>query len=258
VDRGVTSDGSFPGAGPAAAGAGAGAGEPRPPAAAATRATLPVAVAREIARAGTLLDLGDRAGARRLVRRLLDTAPAAALQDLADVAADLGLTTGAAEEPPARPDGPRWVPPSQLRVYRRPPPSPSRRRGGGVAAAARDHAERRHVDNAPTRAERPVGYGLDYDRAAVPSLRGAPCLGCGVERSRADHARGDGLCEGCTDDGLTTEVAIAARAEGVLARHGAQARAELRRWWSQLDRGQPREALARWVAAHAAGLPDDR
>ena len=44
-----------------------------------------------MARAGELLDLGDRTGARRIVRRVLDQADPELLGELADLSTDLGL-----------------------------------------------------------------------------------------------------------------------------------------------------------------------
>ncbi|WP_337832842.1 hypothetical protein [Pseudonocardia sp. TMWB2A] len=54
---------------------------------------------------------------------------------------------------------------------------------------------------------------LDYDLAAVPPMRGLPCVACGVERSATDQRRAvnDGLCQDCREDGT---LGIAVQADG--------------------------------------------
>jgi hypothetical protein len=72
--------------------------------------SMPPELACEMARAGELLDLGDRVGARRIVRRVLDRAALELLAELAGLATDLGLGAedlGAAAVRRAL----RWVPP---------------------------------------------------------------------------------------------------------------------------------------------------
>ena len=215
----------------------------------------PPPVARALARAAALLDRGDRAGARRVARRVLDQAAPSALAALADLVAVRRLLADehGADVPPR--DVVRWVPPTRARVRRTAPRRCPATHGDGDVAASY-LAERGGVDDVPDRSEPAPGYTLDYDRAAVAPVRGAACLGCGVERSRADRVRGDGLCEGCREDGQTTEAVLTVRCEAVLARHGRGARAVLRTLWIRLDPG-PRAVLAAWVAAQAGRVPAD-
>jgi hypothetical protein len=56
--------------------------------------------------------LGDRVGARRFVRRVFDTAPAAALGQLADLVTDLGSAEEDLGTAAVRPGEVRWVAPS--------------------------------------------------------------------------------------------------------------------------------------------------
>ena len=53
-------------------------------AAAPAAAAVPAQLAQDLARAGALLNRGDRAGARRVVRRVFDNAAPALLAELAD------------------------------------------------------------------------------------------------------------------------------------------------------------------------------
>lgn len=116
----------------------------------------------------------------------------------------------------------------------------ARRRPGAVAtrqgtpqarrsqrATDHDTATRRYFDERTDPAEvtdEQSDYAqLDYDRAAVPPMRGLGCVACGVERSTRDQqrTRDDGLCEDCRDRG-TAGVAIltatATRADVLIAR----------------------------------------
>jgi hypothetical protein len=216
---------------------------------------VPPPLAQELGRAGELLGRGDRVGARRPVRRVFDTAPAAALGQLADLgSAEEDLGTAAVRRGEVR-----WVAPSSVTVRPTgPQPGASQRaarRTNAGAVAASYLTERGGVDDVRERDSRPAGYGIDYDLAAVPPLRGSACLGWGLERSRADQARGDVLCEGCREDGLTTESAMAGRGAAILARDGARARVALRALWRRLDAGRPWQALAAWVAANDRRVP---
>ncbi|MFC6094942.1 hypothetical protein [Saccharothrix lopnurensis] len=60
------------------------------------------------------------------------------------------------------------------------------------------------VDDTPTRAERPIAYELDYDRAAVADMRTRPCVWCAGERAVMDVYT-DRVKSGHGDDGLCTE-----------------------------------------------------
>ena len=84
--------------------------------------SMPPELACDMARAGELLDLGDRVGARRIVRRVLDRAAPELLGELADLATDLGLGEEDLGTAAVRRDDVRWVPPT--RVRRRPAPAP--------------------------------------------------------------------------------------------------------------------------------------
>jgi hypothetical protein len=50
------------------------------------------------------------------------------------------------------------------------------RRTNAGAVVASYLTERGGVDDAPEKDSRPAGYGIDYDLAAVPPLRGSACL----------------------------------------------------------------------------------
>ena len=101
--------------------------------------SMPPEPACEMARAGGRLDLGDRVGARRIVRRVLDRAALELLAGLADLATDLGLgeeDLGTAAVRRAL----RWVPP---RGWAAPDPGAGPRRAGGPAQhLAAGHAVR--------------------------------------------------------------------------------------------------------------------
>jgi hypothetical protein len=102
--------------------------------------SMPPEPACEMARAGERLDLGDRVGARRIVRRVLDRAAPELLAELAGLAADLGLGEGDLGTAAVR-RALRWVPPT--RVRRRPFPAPGLCRAGGPAQhLAAGHAVR--------------------------------------------------------------------------------------------------------------------
>jgi hypothetical protein len=194
VDRGVTAHGSLTAQAPPPVGS-----------------SMPPELAADMARAGELLDLGDLIGARRIVRRVLDRATPALLGELADLVTDLGL----GEEDPTPAAGRRAevlyrVPPRGSAVRISPVPAPGlaqlpgprgtwptragrgRGRDGGYEAASYA-ATRGGVDDAPEQAERPDGYTIDYDRAALDGLRAAACLGCHLERTPADVGRGEGV-----------------------------------------------------------------
>ena len=103
--------------------------------------------------------------------------------------------------------------------------SPQPRRG--QRATDNDTASRRYfderVDPAEDTDEQSDYQQLDYDLAAVPPMRGLPCVACGVERSTRDQQRShdDGLCEDCREDGtagVAIRTATATRAEVLIAR----------------------------------------
>ncbi|SFO44224.1 hypothetical protein SAMN05216207_105911 [Pseudonocardia ammonioxydans] len=88
-------------------------------------------------------------------------------------------------------------------------------------AARRYFAER--VDPTEDTDQQSDYQQLDYDLAAVPPMRGLPCVACGVERSTRDQQRAsdDGLCEDCRDSGtagVPILPATATRAAVLIAR----------------------------------------
>ncbi|ALL79693.1 hypothetical protein AD006_31545 (plasmid) [Pseudonocardia sp. EC080610-09] len=100
---------------------------------------------------------------------------------------------------------------------------------------------------------------LDYDRAAVPPMRGLPCVACGVERPTRDQqrTRDDGLCEDCRDSGTsgvpilpataTRADVLAARCDYIAATSHttAERNARLNRDWRCL-RTADRFTIADW------------
>ena len=81
-------------------------------------------------------------------------------------------------------------------------------------------------------------------------------MGCHLERTPADVARGDGVCADCRADGLGRDP-IVVRCEAILAaavRRGPWARRELRRLWNAADAAD-RATITAWVAAHDARDP---
>jgi hypothetical protein len=128
-------------------------------------------------------------------------------------------------------------------------------------------AQRTEGDDQPRDDDRPDGYALDYDHAAVPALRGTPCVCCWLERSTADQATSrrsdDGLCSECREKarpgipelpaGHTRADAITARCALIAAKyHPDTARAILRNEWYRAQTAQDRATIAAWVQAHTA------
>ncbi|WP_157368081.1 hypothetical protein [Alloactinosynnema sp. L-07] len=176
---------------------------------------------------------------------------------------------------PAIPE-PRWTArtryqaPRDIRTEIRPDarrrrdPDAARRQGRAHAVTDTYIRERGGVDDQPDPTERPIAYALDYDRAALPALRGLPCLHCFVELSEiADHERRDGLCFECHDrgrPGITTPTTNAA--ELLIARcayiaehyHRTAALTLLRREWNQVRDRHARTTITEWVTANAAAI----
>ncbi|MBW0102948.1 hypothetical protein [Pseudonocardia sp. KRD291] len=129
----------------------------------------------------------------------------------------------------------------------------------------RDTTARRYfldrVDPVEDTDEAPRDDRLDYDLAAVPAMRGLPCVACGVERASRDQqrSRDDGLCEDCRDSGRAGVPILsqgASRADVLTARcqhiadssqSTAERDARLRRDWRHL-RTRDRFVVAGWVA----------
>jgi hypothetical protein len=128
-------------------------------------------------------------------------------------------------------------------------------------------AQRTEGDDQPRDDDRPDGYALDYDHAAVPALRGTPCVCCWLERSTADQATSrrsdDGLCFECREKGRPGIPELPAghsRADAITARcaliaakyHPDTARAILRNEWHRTQTAQDRVTIAAWVQANTA------
>ncbi|MFP5070921.1 hypothetical protein ACLFMI_14805 [Pseudonocardia nantongensis] len=122
---------------------------------------------------------------------------------------------------------------AERREYaRRRPSAVATRRGTPQArrsqrATDNDTATRRYfaerVDPAEVTDEQSDYDQLDYDRAAVPPMRGLPCVACGVERATRDRQRthDDGMCEDCRDSGtagMPILPATTSRADVLIAR----------------------------------------
>jgi hypothetical protein len=202
-----------------------------------------------------LIELGQHDAARRECRRLMDSADPETFALIARLAAAVALDRQDAWMPsyPADRDV-RYLPPRELRTHwtARRAPGHEQARDGDVLAAAY-LAERGGVDDTHERPERPVGYSLDYDLAAVPALRGTPCLRCHLERSNVDRARGDGLCQECRDAGHTRASVIQTRCGQIVAGTGEQAQGLLRQAWRRAD-PVDRQTIAAWVRANGAQI----
>jgi hypothetical protein len=115
----------------------------------------------------------------------------------------------------------RWVPPSRVRVRRGPVTTPACTGGDtGIITGYRAETDGPASDDREP-SGRPIGYELDYDLAALHPVRGTTCLSCGLERTRADQGRADGLCGECRDAGHPGIPALPAghtRADAVRAR----------------------------------------
>ena len=129
---------------------------------------------------------------------------------------------------------------------RRRPADP--RRAEGDAAAAAYLSEQSPVPVEQSGWDEPVWGGIDYDLAALTDLRGAPCLGCKLERTRADLANRDGLCTDCRDCGLTRESVIQRYCALVAA--GPHAVQLLRRAWKKANRPTDKAIIAAWAQAN--------
>jgi hypothetical protein len=114
--------------------------------------------------------------------------------------------------------------------------------------------------------------GPDHERMLLDPLYDLPCVGCGFERSLADHppARADrrdphddGLCGECRSDGITgipphhPDERITARAAHIAGtRTPAEALALLRRDWARLPLGA-RLTLSDWVTRRGLAVAAD-
>ena len=218
-----------------------------------------------------LVEHGHRRQALRQARQLLDHTDGDTRAELADLVESLEQQRDADWVPPQRADLTRWVPPSRVRVHRQAPRTPAQRTWTAQATAGREGdaaaavylAERGddddptdHSADGPAAAERPPGYDLDYDLAALAPLRGRPCLNlsCRVERTPADLRMPDGLCRDCRADGHTRASVIADWCAHIAATHpGERARQRLREAWSTArgaDASADRAVITEWVQDH--------
>lgn len=123
------------------------------------------------------------------------------------------------------------------------------------------------VDDQARDEGQPDCYAIDYDRAAVPALRGTPCVCCWLERSTADQNTNgrsdDGLCLDCREKGRpgipelpaghTFGDAVTARCAVIAVKyHPDTARAILRNEWHRAKTETHRATIAEWVEANRA------
>src|SRR4051794_26046673 len=221
----------------------------------------------ELADIDDLVEAGDRRRALSKARRLLDSVDGAAREELADLVATIEETRDAAWEARDTRQPTRWERPRNARI-RRVEPQPARTTGQRAdAQAARylaDQADpvepdRRHPDD-----------GDSYDpeaefAAAVEPLRGAACLGCGIERSSLDRATGDGVCGSCRGNPdpapagtrprqMTVGRRCTAVARQAGPRPGPGLRQRLRQLYAEADPAD-RPLIAEWVAYNDDRIP---
>lgn len=194
-----------------------------------------------------LLDAGKRTAAASALRGLLNRTSPELAAEITERAALQELARERAWVEPRR-DDVRFVPASRVTARRGPRrPADSHRREGDAAAAVY------LTEQSPAPVEQsgwdePVWGGIDYDLAALTDLRGAPCLGCKLERTRADLAHCDGLCTDCRDSGFTRESVIQRYCAVVAA--GPHAVALLRRAWKKADRPTDKAIIVAWATAN--------
>lgn len=148
---------------------------------------------------------------------------------------------------------PRWT---RKTRYQAPRDNAARQDPAIVTAYQR---ERAGIDDAPEQTERPAGYALDYDRAALADIQATPCVRCWLERSTTDYAgqQDDGLCGDCRDkgrpgipalpEGHTRADAINARCAFIATHFPTAAIKLLRRYWQRCTDPADRATIANWV-----------
>ena len=156
---------------------------------------------------------------------------------------------------------PQWSRKTFYRAARDNRPPLRRAEDPEPAIVAAYHVDRAGVDDAPERDERPDGYALDYDRAALAPMRATPCVRCWTERSTVNvtSKQDDGLCDECRDKGrpgipALSEVhsradAIEARCAFIAEHYPALAVKLLRRYWHQCMTDD-RPTIEAWVKRH--------
>lgn len=207
----------------------------------------------------TLLDGGRRKAAASALRYLLRRSSDEVAREIIERATLVELARELDWEPPQRMDV-RFVPATPVerrhvepRLLTRDELAKDRASRAGDAAAAVYLAEQQPapIDD-KTGWDQPVWGNIDYDLAALYDLRGAPCLGCHLERTRADLRNPDGLCVDCREtSGLTRESVIQRDCAAVAERNtGEQAAELLRAAWKKAGRAADKAVIAAWVAEH--------
>jgi hypothetical protein len=214
-----------------------------------------------------LVESGDRRRALSKARRLLDTVDGAAREELADLVASIERTRDSAWEARDTRQPTRWEHPRNAMI-RRVEPQPARTTGQRADAQAA-----RYLADQPDPVEPDCRHPDDdaaYDpeaefAAAVEPLRGAACLGCGIERSSLDRATGDGVCESCRENPdaapvvtrrrqITVGRRCAAVARQAGPRPGPGLRQRLRQLYTEADPAD-RPLIAEWVAYNDNRIP---
>ena len=214
---------------------------------------------QELVGVENLFDGGKRKAAAAALRSLLNRSSDGVAREILQRAAAQELAREINWVPPQRPDV-RHVAPtpverrhSEPRRLTREELNKDRADRAGDAAAAVYLAEQppAPVDD-KTGWDQPVWGDVDYDLAALYDLRGAACLGCRLERTRADLTNPDGLCTECRDtSGLTRAAVIERTCQDVAtANTGDRATEILRDAWSKASRAADKAVIAAWVAAH--------
>jgi|GEM_PF-3835150 len=198
-----------------------------------------------------LLDNGRRKTAAAALRTLLDRADPALSGEIVERAAARELAREAAVALP-RTSTDRYVPAGRVTRRRGDPRAADSSRREGDAAAVTYLAEQGPAPVETSGWNEPIWGDLDYDLAALTGLRGAPCLGCRLERTSSDLVNPDGLCVDCRDCGGMTRERVIQRCCALVAERNTGPRATelLRRAWTRATRPSDRAAIAAWVAQH--------
>lgn len=172
---------------------------------------------------------------------------------------------------PSAARSPRWTKqnryqaPRDVRTETRPEarrPASTRRVDRGSSVVEAYLRERAEMPEEAEGEESPVGYQLDYDRAALSPLHGTPCVRCWLERAAYDRRTGhdDGLCTECRDRGRpgitglppghSRSDLIEARCAFITDTYPHIALRLLRRYWQQAGNDKDRAVVAAWVRDH--------
>ena len=207
----------------------------------------------------TLLDGGKRRAAAAALRSLLNRSSDEAAREIIEHAAVFELAREMNWEPPQRPDV-RYVAPTPVerrhgepqRLTRSELARARKSRAGDAAAAMYLNNQPPAAVDAKTGWDEPVWGNVDYDLAALYDLRGAPCLGCRLERTRADLANTDGLCVDCRETSGLTRESVIQRCCALVAERNTPTRATelLQAAWKKAGRPSDRAVIAAWVAGH--------